>query len=83
MNYNYNVQYQTLGQTLGGLSIPIIRYTNHTNILETTNTTLDHHHNPEKVLIIGRVHPGEPNGSLILQHIIEELSSSETNSQYN
>lgn len=37
----------------------------------------------EKSLILGWVHPGEPNGSLILQNLIYNLSKSDNQPQLN
>jgi murein tripeptide amidase MpaA len=58
----------TSSQSSGGLSIPVLTITNFSN--ESTDKT--------SILCIGRLHPGESQGSWVMDGFITQLLSSES-----
>ncbi len=67
--------FQIIGQSLGGLDIPMVTITNH-----LTRDRL--YKNKRIIFIIGRVHPGETNASHLVHGLIQYLLSPDKISNY-
>ena len=68
------VKKEVLGRSLTGVEIPILHITNHENPEENAEQEENGRKNPKKnVLITGRIHPGESNGSHVLNGYINFL----------